>query len=263
MVLQYAKEGNFNHWMNKNYKDFYWNYKLSSLLNIINGLKEIHQKSIVHRDFHTGNILFLSEIYDFGNCISISDMGLCGEVGNIDETKIYGVMPYIAPEVLRGKSYTQAADIYSFGMIMYFVATGKQPFYNRVHDHNLALDICNKGVRPEINEPEAPRCYIDLMKKCWDLTPNNRPNIFNVNELIMSFYQSYGMYNSIARNEDIEMQFMKAEEYRKANLSSIKNYQATTHSQATYKSRLLNPFTENLSQSYNEDYESELLDHKI
>ncbi|CAB5200468.1 unnamed protein product [Rhizophagus irregularis] len=46
--------------------------------------------------------------------IHISDMGLCGEVSNKDETKIYGVMPYVAPEVLRGKPYTQAADIYSF-----------------------------------------------------------------------------------------------------------------------------------------------------
>ncbi|CAB5366232.1 unnamed protein product [Rhizophagus irregularis] len=36
------------------------------------------------------------------------DIGLC-----VNETKVYGVMPYIAPEVLRGKKYTQAADIYS------------------------------------------------------------------------------------------------------------------------------------------------------
>ncbi|EXX76917.1 hypothetical protein RirG_028530 [Rhizophagus irregularis DAOM 197198w] len=50
-------------------------------------------------------------------------MGLCGEVGNIDKTKFYGVMPYVAPEVLRGKDYTQAVDIYSFDMIMYFVAS--------------------------------------------------------------------------------------------------------------------------------------------
>ncbi|RGB24706.1 kinase-like domain-containing protein, partial [Rhizophagus diaphanus] len=89
-------------------------------------------------------------------------MGLCGEVGNIDKTKIYGVMPYVAPEVLRRRPYTQESDIYSLGMIMYFVATGRQPFSNRAHDHILALDIC-KGVRPEINELEAPRCYINLM----------------------------------------------------------------------------------------------------
>ena len=50
-------------------------------------------------------------------------------------------MPYVAPEVLRGKPYTQAADTYSFGMVMYFVATGKQPFADRTHDQYLALDI--------------------------------------------------------------------------------------------------------------------------
>src|SRR6185369_16779150 len=109
MVLDYAKDGNFIKWTNENYEYFNWQDKLSALLNIINGLKEIHQKDIVHRDFHTGNILFLSSIDDFGNCISISDMGLCGEVGNIDEAKIFGVMPYVAPEVLRRKPYTKAA----------------------------------------------------------------------------------------------------------------------------------------------------------
>ena len=83
-------------------------------------------------------------------------MGLCGEVDNVDATKIYGVMPYVAPEVLRGQPYTQAADIYSFGMVMYFVATGRRPFSNRAHDQNLALSICN-GIRPEITEKEAPK----------------------------------------------------------------------------------------------------------
>ncbi|POG79146.1 kinase-like domain-containing protein [Rhizophagus irregularis DAOM 181602=DAOM 197198] len=115
-------------------------------------------------------------------------MGLCGEVGNIDETKIYGVMPYVAPEVLRRKPYTQESDIYSFGMIMYFVATGRQPFYNRAHDKLLALDIC-EGVRPEIDELEAPSCYIDLIKKCLDLNPNNRPNSFKKFTINYNFVQ--------------------------------------------------------------------------
>ena len=92
---------------------------------------------MVHRDFHIGNILLA---YNNNNSRSfISDMGLCGEVGNVDATKIYGVLPYVAPEVLRGKHYTQAADIYSFGMVMYFVATGRQPFANYAHDQYLAL----------------------------------------------------------------------------------------------------------------------------
>ncbi|UZO17102.1 uncharacterized protein OCT59_008463 [Rhizophagus irregularis] len=240
MVLKYAKYGSFNNWINANYEHFNWQNKLFTLLNIINGLKEVHQKQRVHCDFHPGNILFSNpsiEIY-----VYISDMGLCKDVSNADKTKIYGVMPYMAPEVLRGKTYTQAADIYSFGMIMYFVATGKQPFANCAHDHNLALDICNRN-RPEINEPEAPKFYIDLMKKCWDSNPNNRPSIIEVEKSISVLLTS--IY--IAENNEIEIQFKEAEEYRKENLLSIKNYQETTHPQAIYTSRLLNPFTKDLN----------------
>ncbi|CAB4392906.1 unnamed protein product [Rhizophagus irregularis] len=97
------------------------------------------------------------------------------------------------------------------------------------------------------------------MKKCWDLKPNDRPDIFEVNESITSFHKSYGDDFSIV-NEEIEMQFKKAEEYRKANLLSIKNYKITTHPQAIYTSRLLNPFTEDLSA---DDDNSQCLDQAI
>jgi serine/threonine protein kinase len=175
--------------------------------------------------------------------IYISDMGLCGEVSNIDGTKIYGVMPYVAPEVLKGNPYTQAADIYSFGMIMYFVATGKQPFANCAHDNILALKICN-GIRPEINELEAPKCYIDLMKRCWDSNQDNGPNAIEIEELIELFWSD--------ENEEIKKQFEETNKYRKANHLSIKNNQTTTHPQAYYTSRLLNPYTKDLSK-YNDD----------
>uniref|UniRef100_U9TQ44 Protein kinase domain-containing protein n=1 Tax=Rhizophagus irregularis (strain DAOM 181602 / DAOM 197198 / MUCL 43194) TaxID=747089 RepID=U9TQ44_RHIID len=57
MVLKYAKGGDFNCWMKKNYKNLNWSNKLDVLSNIIIGLEEIHQNKMVHRDFHTGNIL--------------------------------------------------------------------------------------------------------------------------------------------------------------------------------------------------------------
>ncbi|GBC02011.1 hypothetical protein RclHR1_04410004 [Rhizophagus clarus] len=234
IVLQYANGGNFyidKHW--------YWFERLVALGNIIRGLKKIHENNMVHRDFHTGNILL-----SIGNSLSnresgntsseiyISDMGLCGEVDNIDETKVYGVMPYVAPEVLRGKPYTKAADIYSFGMIMYFVATTRQPFDNCAHDDLLVLNICN-GIRPEINELKLPKCYIDLMKRCWDSDPNNRPSAIEIKELIISFQEN-------------REQFEVVENYRRANLLATESNQTITHPQAYYTSRLLNPFTKDL-----------------
>ncbi|GES99227.1 kinase-like domain-containing protein [Rhizophagus clarus] len=248
MVLQHARGGDFNNWLNSNYKDFSWTYKLKVLNNIITGLKEIHQKQMIHRDFHTGNILF-KDTYYWVTSNYISDMGLCGDVGNIDETKIYGVMPYVAPEVLRGNPYTQAADIYSFGMIMYFVATDRQPFPNCAHDGLLALDIC-KGIRPKINKPEAPKCYIDLMKKCWDSNPANRLNVTEIERLIKQFYS------------EVSEQFKEAEEYRINDNDRVdKSDRKITHPQAIYTSRLLNPFTENLPK--HTDYNTECLDFAI
>ena len=241
IVLEYAEGGNFNNWVNKNYKDFNWNYKIQTLISIIEGLKGMHQKQKVHRDFHTGNILFLTKNLNIFNkkSLFISDMGLCEEVSNTSEAKIYEVMPYMAPEALRGNPYTQAADIYSFGMIMYFTATGKQPFDNCAHDKFLALDIC-EGIRPEIKEPEAPKCYIDLMKRCWDSNPDKRPDVNKIHQSIQFFYDSY----SLGQDYKIKNQFEKAEEYRETNPLSIEKKQQMTHPQAVYISRLLNPFTE-------------------
>ena len=140
-------------------------------------------------------------------------------------------------------------------MIMYFIATGRQPFNNCAHDQYLVLNICNK-IRPEINESEAPKCFINLMKRCWDSNLENRPNATEIQELIQLFYYSYifdaldfKYYSSIEKEKqhyEIENQFKEAEEYRKANLTSIENGILTTHPQAIYTSRLLNPFTEEL-----------------
>jgi serine/threonine protein kinase len=230
------------YWIVNNYKEFSWSLALKVLFDIIQGLKKIHQKQMVHRDLHTGNILVsTNNVQDFN--VYISDMGLCGEVGNIDETKIFGAMPYVAPEVLRGKPYTQAADIYSFGMIMYVIATGRQPFDNHAHNEALALDICT-GIRPEINNQIAPKCYIDLIKKCWDSNPENRPNSIEIIKLIELFYISLDK-NFKEKNPqhcEIEEQFIKTQEYRKAHF-----LESTTYEQAIYTSRLLNFYTKDLS----------------
>jgi serine/threonine protein kinase len=215
---------------------------LTVLRKIVEGLKKIHDNKVVHHDFHTGNILMSFDddfISTYGNSmcdVYISDMGLCGEVNNIDETKIYGVMPFVAPEVLRGNPYTQAADMYSFSMIMYFIATGRQPFANCAHDIVLALNICD-GIRPEINEQGTPKFYIDLMKRCWDPNPDNRPSVSEVEELIR--------YSDLYKNEEANKQIEEADEYRKTNLLPIENSQSI-HPQAYYTSRLLNPFTKEL-----------------
>ena len=61
MVLYYAKGGNFNNWIKRD--DGSWFYDMLALENIITGLGNIHEKMMVHRDFHIGNILLKSTSY--------------------------------------------------------------------------------------------------------------------------------------------------------------------------------------------------------
>ena len=79
-------------------------------------LKEIHEKNYIHHDLHSGNIFSHFHFYSL-----IGDLGLCQQVINKrnNSNEIFGVISYLAPEVLSKKPYTRESDIYSFGMIMW------------------------------------------------------------------------------------------------------------------------------------------------
>src|SRR5205085_11967482 len=87
------------------------------------------------------------------------------------------------------------------------------------------------------NKQKVPECFIDLMNKCWDSNPRNRPNISEIETLIRKFYRY---------DYEFKKQFEEAEKSRKENPLPVENNQLTTHPQAIYTSRLLNPFTKDL-----------------
>ncbi|RIA87924.1 kinase-like domain-containing protein, partial [Glomus cerebriforme] len=171
MVLQYAKNGSLRNYLDTNYNELSWKTKFRNLWSIAFGLYLIHRKELIHRDLHIGNILH--NYYD--TCIT--DMGLCKPIGyNTLENKtkrVYGVLPYIAPEILRGQNYTKASDIYSFGIIMYEVFSGLPPYHDVSHGENLAIKIC-QGLRPGFNI-KVPKLIVHLIKRCLDANPLNRP----------------------------------------------------------------------------------------
>ncbi|GBC40280.2 kinase-like domain-containing protein [Rhizophagus irregularis DAOM 181602=DAOM 197198] len=115
MVLEYAENGSLRNYLNKNYSELDWENKLKNLLNIASGLEKIHENELTHRDLHIGNVLM-----NHSQTI-ITDMGLCKPADYKEsesaKNKIYGVLPYISPEILRGQNYTKASDIYSFEIL--------------------------------------------------------------------------------------------------------------------------------------------------
>ncbi|CAG8639748.1 14479_t:CDS:1, partial [Ambispora leptoticha] len=85
----------------------------------------------------------------------------------ITADEVFGIIPYVVPEVLQIQKYTTASDIYSFGMIMWEIWeiwNGKRPFNNRSHDIALIFDVCG-GIRPDI-PVDMPKHYRELMIRC-------------------------------------------------------------------------------------------------
>ncbi|RIB06417.1 kinase-like domain-containing protein [Gigaspora rosea] len=151
-----------------------WEKKLILLLSIISDLEIIHSQNLIHRDLHSGNIL-LNSLCD----AYIADLGLTISA-DAQSDGIYGVLPYVAPEVLKGKPYTTVSDIYSFGIIMWEILCGKPISYNQ-SPMLLKYQICANNLRPTIIE-KTPQSYKDLMKACWDNEPEKRPSAKDIIE---------------------------------------------------------------------------------
>uniref|UniRef100_U9TVW4 Protein kinase domain-containing protein n=2 Tax=Rhizophagus irregularis TaxID=588596 RepID=U9TVW4_RHIID len=148
-------------------------------------LEGIHKLNLIHGDLHNGNILCFDH-----EVTVISDLGLCRPVNQPNrKNDVYGVLPYVAPEVLRGKSYTKASDIYSFGIIMWEMTSGVSAFYNIPHNLELSLEIC-KGKRPEILEGTIPE-YVEIMKRCWDNDPKKRPTAEELKWFFLERIENY------------------------------------------------------------------------
>ncbi len=178
----------------------------------------IHLKK---RDLHPGNVLYTSipQIGDLGRAV------LQSETDDIEDIK--GVMPYMAPELFNGGSYSQASDVYAFGIIMWEISSGEKPFPDIIHDKVFALQIL-KGIRPEITK-DTPQFYQDMMQKCWHSNPTQRPTANEIRNLALRWYQY---------PHEIVEQIDKAEEIRQQDVA-IKKVTKIQHPGAIYTSRLL------------------------
>ncbi|RGB29973.1 kinase-like domain-containing protein [Rhizophagus diaphanus] len=201
------------------------------LRDIVIGLQSIHNEGLVHHDFHSGNILRHGYGNDSNNLDTyISDLGLCHPVDkNHTKSKVIGVLPYLAPEVLRGEKYTKAADIYSLGIIMWEITTSDKPFYDRSHDNRLAIEICS-GLRPKLM-PGTPECYAQVMQKCWNADPLSRPTAEELFVMLKQFKEISNYRTQIGEAELIRFGVIE-------NILSTRSHKSI-HPEAIYSSRLL------------------------
>ena len=114
---------------------------------VCDGLEEAHKLGVVHRDLKPQNIMVDEDgnarIMDFGIARSLTGKSITGA------GMLIGTPEYMCPEQVEGKDVDQRSDIYSLGIILYEMVTGRRPF-----DGETALSIAHKQ---KYEAPEDPR----------------------------------------------------------------------------------------------------------
>ncbi|RHZ81907.1 hypothetical protein Glove_117g80 [Diversispora epigaea] len=228
IVMNYAEYGSLRNMLNNKFKELNWKDKHNTLLEVVIGLTNIHEMGLMHKDFHSGNIVNQNFSLSY-----ITDFGLCKPVTENNPENIYGVIPYMAPETLSRGEYTKASDIYSFGMVMLEVLTSYLPYYNIPHDENLVIKIC-KGLKPEI-KCEIPQFLKEIMEKCWNFERLERPTAKELRSQLKKYFYDDG---EIRREVNDQVQAAN-----RSNKNFIQYDPNEMHPEAIYTSRLISKLT--------------------
>ncbi|WIA09456.1 hypothetical protein OEZ85_008857 [Tetradesmus obliquus] len=162
--------------------------KVKVLLDTARGLSYLHSKHVVHFDLKSANLLFT--IRDRTPTVKVADFGLSKRryqtyVTGVDSMR--GTLPWIAPEIIKSPgNVTEAADVYSFGVIMWELWAMQEPFAG-VHIHALLHQLTTHGglslAVPGSAEwgdaaapPEPALGWSALMQRCWRAEPAARPS---------------------------------------------------------------------------------------
>lgn len=140
---------------------------------VLTGLKALHDKGVIHRDLTPNNVMadssFRLRLIDFGLARPLATLD--GGTGTTTGS-IVGTPFYMSPEQLRGDEVTLATDVYSFGVLMYRLFTGTEPFRG-ANVVALALAIERESV--DLKRAGIPADLRDFLGRCLDKDPARRP----------------------------------------------------------------------------------------
>ncbi|GAB4853115.1 Serine/threonine-protein kinase sty46 [Ancistrocladus abbreviatus] len=165
-------------------------FKLPSLLKVAidvsKGMSYLHQNNIIHRDLKAPNLLM-----DENEVVKVADFGVArvkAQSGVM--TAETGTYRWMAPEVIEHKPYDHKADVFSFGIVLWELLTGKLP-YEHLTPLQAAVGVVQKGLRPTIPKNTHPK-LADLLERCWQQDSTLRPDFSEIIEILQQIAKEVG-----------------------------------------------------------------------
>ncbi len=137
------------------------------------GLAAAHDQGIIHRDLKPSNVLLDSAghacIADFGLARTVETEQPMSRTG-----EVHGTPRYMSPEQAEGKLVDSRTDIYSLGLILYEMSTGKIPFKDDSVFQTLALRVAEPPQSPKLLNPALSERLVTVVLRCLERDPRNR-----------------------------------------------------------------------------------------
>jgi len=145
---------------------------LNYAIQISRGLEAAHSKGVIHRDIKPANIMVTTT-----HEVKILDFGLAKIAGGDQLTKVgstLGTTNYMSPEQIRGEELGPESDIWSFGVVLYEMLSGSNPFKGD-YEHSVMYSILNTDPPPvKSYSGEVPEGFIDVIERCLSKSASDR-----------------------------------------------------------------------------------------
>jgi CRP-like cAMP-binding protein len=174
------------------------------LVQICKGLQYAHQHGIVHQDIKPDNIFILPD-----DKIKILDFGLACPFGS--ENFLAGTPFYMSPEQVQCFPVDQRSDIYSLGLVVYEMSTGKRPFEGKDQWKVMEMRANNEIPDPAAEIPDLPKPLRDFILKACARDPSRRyQNIPEALEVVKALVGDHGMTNGkvLKNNRKVRMFYL-------------------------------------------------------
>ncbi|KAL6274777.1 hypothetical protein ACE6H2_025469 [Prunus campanulata] len=174
-VTEYMVNGSLKQVLQKKDRTIDRRKRLIIAMDAAFGMEYLHEKSIVHFDLKSHNFLVNMRDPQRPVC-KIGDLGLSKiKQRTLVSGGVRGTIPWMAPELLNSKNnlVTEKVDVYSFGIVMWELLTGEEPYAN-LRSKELIAGIIKGSLRPEIPSWCDPM-WRSLMERCWSSDPDSRP----------------------------------------------------------------------------------------